>query len=357
MNQKRQRIIIKVGTNVITRDDGMLNEEIMEQLAFQIAELKKRNIDVVLVSSGAMAAGRSFAPAYCNRNKIIHRQLLAAIGQVELMSTYSRIFGDFSSICAQVLSTKEDFRSRRHYLNMKNCFEALLEDSVIPIVNENDVVSVSELMFTDNDELAGMIASMLEVDTVIFLSSVDGVFDGDPNDSASKLISEIDPQKQSLDEFVTKTKSEFGRGGMLTKHRIAKTLSAIGVNTYIANGGTKGVILDIVDGKKVGTKFIAQKNVSKEKKWVAFSKGYEKGEVSVNEGAEKSLKEKVSSLLFVGIVEIKGEFEKGDIVKIVNENGKFIGLGKAQYDSKEAEGLIGKHDEKPFIHYDYLFIY
>lgn len=354
---KRQRIIVKVGTNVITRDDGMLNEQIMEQLAHQIAELKKREIDVVLVSSGAMAAGRSFAPAYCRRNKIIHRQLLAAIGQVELMGTYARIFDDFGSICAQVLSTKEDFRSRRHYLNMKNCFEALLEDQVIPIVNENDVISVSELMFTDNDELSGMIASMLEVDTVIFLSSVDGIYNGNPGDADSELINEIDPQKEGCEKYIQKSKSEFGTGGMLTKCRIAKTLSSIGVSTYIANGTKDNVILDIVDGKDVGTKFLPSKNVSKEKKWVAFSKGYEKGSVYVNEGAEKILKEKVSSLLFVGVIKIEGNFEKGDIIKVVNEQGKFIGLGKAQYDSKEAQKLIGKHDEKPFIHYDYLFIY
>ncbi|MFC1600442.1 glutamate 5-kinase, partial [Patescibacteria group bacterium] len=271
---KRQRIIVKVGTNVITRDDGMLNEKIIEQLAYQIAELKKRKVDVILVSSGAMAAGRSFAPAYCRRNKIIHRQLLAAIGQVELMSTYARVFDNFGAICAQVLSTKEDFRSRRHYLNMKNCFEACLEDQVIPIVNENDVVSTSELMFTDNDELAGMIASMLDVDTVIFLSSVDGIYDGNPKDAGSKLISEIDPQKEGCEKYILKSKSEFGTGGMLTKCRIAKTLSSIGVSTYIANGTKDGIILDILDEKEIGTKFLAKKNVSKEKKWVAFSKGY-----------------------------------------------------------------------------------
>lgn len=354
---KRQRIIVKVGTNVITRDDGMLNEQIIEQLAHQIAELKNREIDIVMVSSGAMAAGRSYAPAYCRRNKIIHRQLLAAIGQVELMGTYARIFDDFGAICAQVLSTKEDFRSRRHYLNMKNCFEACLEDQVIPIVNENDVISVSELMFTDNDELAGMIASMLDVDTVIFLSSVDGIYNGNPGDASSKLIKEIDPQKEGCEKYIQKSKSEFGTGGMLTKCRIAKTLSSIGVETYIANGQKENVILDIIDGKEIGTKFLAMKNVSKEKKWVAFSKGYEKGSVYVNEGAEKSLKEKVSSLLLVGVTKIEGNFEKGDIIKVVNEKGKFIGLGKAQHDSKEAQGLIGKHGEKPFIHYDYLFIY
>ncbi|MFC1647670.1 glutamate 5-kinase [Patescibacteria group bacterium] len=356
-NQNRQKIIVKIGTNVITRDDGMLNEDIMEHIAFQIAELKKKNFDIVIVSSGAMAAGRTYAPAYCRRNKIIHRQLLAAIGQVELMSSYSRIFDDFGSVVAQVLSTKEDFRSRSHYLNMKNCFEALLEDHVIPIVNENDVVSVTELMFTDNDELAGMIASMLDVNTVILLTSVDGLYDGKPDDPNSKIIKEIDPQKQGCEKYVQKSKSQFGVGGMLTKCRIAKTLSSVGIETYIANGQSENVLMDIMDGKGTGTRFIPQKNVSIVKKWVAFSKGYEKGSIYVNKGARDALKAKVSSVLPVGVIKIDGVFEKGDIIKVLSEDGNFLGLGKSEYSSEEGQKIIGKHDEKPFIHYDYLFIY
>jgi len=353
----RKKIVIKVGTNVITRDDGMLNEKIIEQLAFQIAELKKQNFDVVIVSSGAMAAGRTFAPPYCNPDKVIHRQLLAAIGQVELIHTWSIAFEDYGSICAQVLATKEDFRSRRHYLNMKNCFEALLQDRVIPIANENDVVSVGELMFTDNDELAGMIASMLDAESLILLTNVDGVFDGDPKDPKSKVITEIDPQKESCEKYIQKTKSEFGLGGMLTKCRIAKTLSALGTTTYIANGGHENVITDILKTEQIGTRFIPQKKVSKVKKWIALAKGYEKGIIYVNENAEKILKEKVSSVLPVGVIKVDGKFEKGDIIKVLNEKGKFIGLGKAEYDNKKANELIGKAHEKPIIHYDYLFIY
>jgi glutamate 5-kinase len=335
----------------------MLNEQIIKQLAFQIAEIKKNGYDTVIVSSGAMAAGRSFAPFYCNRDKIIHRQLLAAIGQVKLIHTWSLAFEEYGSICAQVLATKEDFRSRRHYLNMQNCFEAMLQDKVIPIVNENDVVSVSELMFTDNDELAGMIASMLDAEILILLTNVDGLFDGDPKNLTSKVINEIDPQKITVDKYIQKTKSEFGLGGMLTKSRIAKTLSSLGTTTFMANGKKENIIIDILDNKKIGTKFIPQKKVSKIKKWVALAKGYEKGTIFVNERAEKILKEKVSSVLPVGIIKVEGNFEKGDIIKVLNEEGKFIGLGKAEYDSDKAKELIGKTHEKPVIHYDYLFIY
>jgi glutamate 5-kinase len=352
-----KRIVIKVGTNVITRDDGMLNEHIIKQLAFQIAEIKKQGYDVVIVSSGAMAAGRTFAPPYCNPDKVIHRQLLAAIGQVELIHTWSLVFEDYGSICAQVLSTKEDFRSRQHYLNMKNCFEALLQDKVIPIANENDVVSVSELMFTDNDELAGMIASMLDAEKLILLTNVDGLFNGDPKNPSTKIISEIDPKKQSCEKYIQKTKSEFGLGGMLTKCRIAKTLSSLGITTHIANGKKENIVTSILEGNQVGTRFVPQKKVSKVKKWIALTKGYEKGTIQVNKNAEKALKNKVSSVLPIGVIKVTGKFEKGDIIKVLNEKGAFIGMGKAEYDDKEAKKIIGKSNKKPIIHYDYLFIY
>ncbi len=352
-----KKVIVKIGTNVITRDDGLLDEKVMEQLCEQVAEMKKQNVDVILVSSGAMAAGRAFAPLYCNANKVVHRQLLAAMGQVELIHTYSTIFENYNCICAQVLATKEDFRSRRHYLNMKNCFTAMLQDKVIPIVNENDVVSVSELMFTDNDELAGMIASMLNFDALILLSSVDGLFDGDPDDLNSKIIAEIDIKKTECDDFVSKKKSKFGTGGMITKCRIAKTLAAVGIQTFIANGKKENVLIDILEGKKIGTHFLPQKEVSSVKKWIALTKGYEKGAVYVNEGARKALKDKVSSLLPIGITKIKGTFEKGDIIRIMDEDGHFVGLGMSEFDSEKAKEMIGKKDEKPLIHYNYLFIY
>jgi glutamate 5-kinase len=294
---------------------------------------------------------------YCNYNKVIHKQLLAALGQVELMHTYATIFEKFNCICAQVLATKEDFRSRKHYLNMKNCFAALLQDKVIPIVNENDVVSVTELMFTDNDELAGMIASMLNVDSLIMLTSVDGVFDGDPDDPNSKVIPVIDHKKTKCEKFILRKKSSRGMGGMLTKCRIAQTLSAVGIPTYIVNGAQKNILLDIIEGKKVGTHFIPQKKVSSVKKWIALTKGYEKGSVYIDKKAETALTEKVCSLLPVGIIKIEGSFEKGDIIRIVNEDNKFLGLGMSEYSSKEGKEIIGEKGKKPLIHYDYLFIY
>lgn len=351
-----KKIIVKIGTNVITRDDGFLDEHIMEEIVKQVAELKRKNVDIILVSSGAVAAGQSSAPLYCNRNAVVHRQLLAATGQIELMNMYTRLFEDYNYICAQVLATKGDFSTRQHYLNMKNCFEALLQERVIPIVNENDVIAVRSIMFTDNDELAGLISSMLNVDALILLTSVDGLFDGDPEKPESKIIQTIDPKKTDCTQYISRKKTEFGTGGMATKCRIAKTLSSVGIRTHIANGKTHNILFDILDGKKIGTTFVPQKKVSSIKKWIAHGKGYEKGAVYINEGAEAALKQKVCSLLPIGVTKVEGEFEKGDIIRIKNEQGEYIGLGMAQYGSKEAGNLIGKRGGKPIIRYDYLFI-
>ncbi len=351
-----KRIVVKVGTHVITADNGLLNEKRIEHIAFQIADLKKKGIDVILVSSGAVATGKSLIQLSDKTNPIIKRQVLASVGQIDLMHTYAIIFENFNYFCAQILATKEDFRDRQHYLNMKNCFEGLLHDKIIPIVNENDVVSVSELMFTDNDELAGMISSMLNVDALIILTNVDGVFDKNPNEPGANLIKEIDPKTTTFQNYISDTKTTFGRGGMVTKSQIANKLSLLGITTYIANGAKENVLINITKGINAGTKFIAHKNVSSVKKWIAHGKGYEKGSVQINEGAEKVLTDKVSSLLPIGIIKIDGDFEKGDIIEVKNEKGERIGLGKAEYSSKTAEEYLGKQGKKALIHYNYLFL-
>lgn len=351
-----KRIVVKVGTHVITLDNGLLNEKRIEHIAFQIAELKKQGIDVILVSSGAVGTGRSLIQLSNKTNSVVRRQVLASVGQIDLMHTYSTIFKNFNFICAQILATKEDFRDRQHYLNMRNCFEGLLHDKIIPIVNENDVISVSELMFTDNDELAGMISSMLNVDALVILTNVDGIFDKNPNETGANLIKEIDPKKTTFQNYISDTKTKFGRGGMATKSQIANKLSLVGITTYIASGAKENALIDIANGRAIGTKFIAQKNISSVKKWLAHGKGYEKGSVQINKGAEKVLKDKVSSLLPVGVIKIDGEFEKGDIIEVKNEKGERIGLGKTEYGSKTAEDYTGKQGKKPLIHYNYLFL-
>ena len=191
----KKTIIIKIGTNVITTAEGLLDIAIMEHLVGQIVALKKTGIQIILVSSGAMGAGRGLL-GISPKETVTNSQLLAAVGQVKLMDTYQKLFEKHHMFCAQILATKEDFRDRQHYLNMRNCFTKLLHDDIIPIANENDVVSVQELMFTDNDELAGMIASMMDVYKLLILTSVDGVYDKDPTQKNAKVIHTVDRQTQ-----------------------------------------------------------------------------------------------------------------------------------------------------------------
>src|SRR3569832_325862 len=192
MSASYQRIVIKIGSNVFTQPDGLPDNARIAHLVEQVAAIKKQGKEVILVSSGAMASGRSMITVSEKSDAVAARQLLASIGQVKLINTYSTLFGEYDMLCSQILVTKEDFRDRLHYLNMRNCLEVLLQHHVIPVVNENDVVSVTEFMFTDNDELAGLIASMLNAQALIVLTNVDGIYDGDPKLPESNVIDEID---------------------------------------------------------------------------------------------------------------------------------------------------------------------
>ena len=353
-----QTVVVKVGSNVVTTEDGLPDLEIIKNITTEIAQLKKKGKQVVLVSSGAVAAGRSQIKVPEKLDPVSARQQLAAVGQIKLINIYADLFGKHHLHCAQVLVTKGDFRDRRHYLNMKNCVSNLLQNNIIPIVNENDVISVTELMFTDNDELTGLIASMISANAVILLSSVDGLFDGDPNDPDSNLIQVIDDPKLDLSKYISSTTSNFGRGGMITKCKMAQKVTIAGATVHLANGKTKNILSRIFNNEAVGTKFPAQKNTSNLKRWVAHSEGFAKGEIIVNQGAMEALtnSEKASSLLPIGITKVNGTFEKRDIVKILGEQGEFIGLGVARYASKKAKERIGKKNQKPLIHYDYLYL-
>lgn len=349
---KYKKVVIKVGTNVLTDSEGFLDKKAMAELVRQISFLKKNGVQVIMVSSGAMGAGRSIIKLPKKTNNIIQRQVLAAVGQTRLMKVYDELFQKEGFLSAQVLTTKEDFRDRHHYLNMKNCLEALLHDQIVPIANENDVISVDELMFTDNDELASLLASMMQVDAMFLLTSVEGVLD-----NAGRVIELADYKK--IESFITTEKSSFGRGGMHTKCRMAKKISDLGISTHIANGKRKGILIDLLEGKKVGTLFPAKKKVSGVKHWIAQSDGQEKGEAWVNECAVEILmnNKKAASLLPVGITRVKGQFKKRDIIKIMNPNGEVIGLGMAQYDAEKARSWILQKGKRPLVHYDYLIIY
>ena len=253
-----KRVVVKVGTKVLSKDNGMLDERVLKHLVEQVSLLKKRNREIILVTSGAVGSGRSLLTLK-GKETIPNKQVYAAIGQVKLMNTYSRLFAKHGYLCAQVLATKEDFRDREHYLNMKNCLAGLLYDKVIPIVNENDVVAVKELVFTDNDELAGLVALQLKADVVIILSSVGGVLDG-----SSQVIPEITGKTiSSLQRHVTISKTAGGRGGMVSKFAVARKLMSHGIPVHIADGKRKNVLSDIMKGTAIGTKFVPRRKIKR----------------------------------------------------------------------------------------------
>jgi glutamate 5-kinase len=352
-----KRLVIKIGSNVLARENGLPDETRMQHLIDEIARLKKQGMEVVVVSSGAVAAGKSLVRVSEKSDLVAARQLLASVGQVQLINQYAHFFKAHDLICSQVLVTKEDFRDRLHYGNMHSCFEILLQHNIIPIVNENDVISVTELMFTDNDELAGLIASMIRADGLLILTNVDGLFTGDPRQPGSKLVEEVGGEDTDFSAFITAQKSNFGRGGMLTKCHMARKIAQLGIAVHIANGTRLHIISELLAGKAPHTHFMPQKALPGRKRWMAHTDKYAKGIVQVNTGAREALTgAKASSLLPVGIVHIKGEFKKKDIIKIVDEQERLVGLGIAEYGSDKAQELIGKKNQKPLVHYDYLYL-
>ncbi|QEC53391.1 glutamate 5-kinase [Anseongella ginsenosidimutans] len=352
-----KRIIVKVGSNVLTRKDGLPDQERMEQLVSQVARLREAGLEVILVSSGAVAFGRSLISVSKKYDTVAARQLLASTGQVHLINAFARFFDRHQTLCSQVLVTKEDFRDRLHYLHMKNCFEILLQHKVVPVVNENDVISVTELMFTDNDELAGLIASMLNAQALILLSNVDGIFKGDPGDGDAELIEEVSDSSPVFLPFISARRSQFGRGGMITKTGIARKAAGLGITVHIANGTTDDILLRILNNEVKHTRFTPKKSASGKKKWIAHAGHTAKGTVLINEGAKAALTSaRASSLLPVGIIAVRDEFQKGEVIRLLDEKEQLIGLGIAEYNSEKARERVGQKKQKPLVHYDYLFL-
>lgn len=353
-----KRIAVKIGSNVLSKADGTLDLERMDSLVTQVAKLHKNGVEIILISSGAVASGRSELKLKKKLDPISARQLFSAVGQAKLINHYYDLFAKHNIACGQVLTTKESFGSRTHYLTQKNCISVMLENNVVPIVNENDTISVTELMFTDNDELSGLIATMMNMEALIILSNIDGIFDGNPSDANSKVIPIVENGKD-LSQYIQTGKSSFGRGGMLTKTNIAQKVADEGITVIIANGKRENILPQLLENSDtVSTRFTPNpKPVSGVKKWIAHSESFAKGEIHINKKAADALiGNKATSLLFVGITEIKGDFEKNDIVKIITDDSQILGVGKAQYDSTKARLLIGKKGQRPLIHYDYLYL-
>ena len=241
-----KRIVIKVGSNALTRADGRLDVTRMSALVDQIAWLRQQGHEVILVSSGAVACGRRELKATHELDSVEQRQLFSALGQVKLVGLYYDLFREYHIHVGQVLTMKENFEPGEQYRNQQQCMRVMLENGVLPIVNENDTVSVTELMFTDNDELSGLIAQMMQADTLILLSNIDGIFTGNPADPQSQLIKTVAPGCD-LSQYIQAEKSSAGRGGMQSKYATATKIQQVGIRVIIANGKRENVLVDLME--------------------------------------------------------------------------------------------------------------
>lgn len=249
-----KRIVVKIGSNVLTRADGSLDFTRMSALTDQIADIRRAGIEVIIVSSGAVASGRGELKGLTLKamSDVDQRQLYSAVGQAKLIDRYFELFRDHGLVVGQVLTMKENFSTPEQYTNQRNCMRVMLDNGVIPIVNENDTVCVTELMFTDNDELSGLISTMMDADSLIILSNVDGLYSGRPGDAGVEVIRTVEPGSD-IDKYISTSKSGLGRGGMVSKCGIARQTAAQGVEVIIANGKREGILSDLVLNEHSGT--------------------------------------------------------------------------------------------------------
>ena len=241
-----QRIVVKVGSNVLTRKDGKLDVTRMSAIVDQIAWLRQHDYEVILVSSGAVASGRGELQIDHSLDSVEQRQLFSAVGQVKLVGLYYDLFREFGIHVGQVLTMKENFQPGEQYENQRACMEVMLENGVLPIVNENDTVSVSELMFTDNDELSGLMAEMVKASTLVLLSNIDGVYTSHPDAPDAELIRLVEPDRD-LSEYIRPERSAFGRGGMHSKYQTASRMQRAGIRVMIANGERDNILIDLME--------------------------------------------------------------------------------------------------------------
>lgn len=244
-----KRIVVKIGSNALTRADGRLDVTRMSSLVDQIAWLRQHDYEVILVSSGAVACGRRELDINHELDSVEQRQLYSALGQAKLIGLYYDLFREYHLHVGQVLTMKENFQPGEQYRNQQACMQVMLANGVIPIVNENDTVSVTELMFTDNDELSGLIAQMMKADTLVLLSNIDGIYTGNPADPASKLIDQVEPDTD-LSQYIQDEKSSAGRGGMQSKYATARNVQQAGIRVIIANGKRDNILIDLVEDKQ-----------------------------------------------------------------------------------------------------------
>lgn len=340
---KVKKVVVKIGTGVLTTEKGYVDKEQIQRLAGQAVELKKMGYDVVVVSSGAIGSGMGELGIEKRPGTLPELQAVAAIGQSKLISAYDDCFRLHGYHAAQILLTREDFEDRQRYLNTCNTIHTLFQLNAIPVVNENDTISVDEIKFGDNDALSALVTNLLNAELLIILSSVDGLYDKYPTGkSKASVIPIVENVSDEVKQLAYNIKTQRGVGGMQTKLEAASVVANAGEAVIIANGRMAGVLKKIVQGEHIGTLFLPkQEKLASRKRWIGYTIK-PKGKVYVDDGAMHALTEKGKSLLASGIVSVEGGFKKGDIVSICRKgNAVIIARGLTNYSSEEIEKIKG----------------
>ncbi len=345
--EKARRIVVKVGSSILASVERGLHHEVFSQLAKEISELKRQGYEIVLVSSGAIAAGMEKLGYKTRPQSITQKQATAAVGQSRLMNIYESYFSRHQQMVAQILLTHDDLSHRRRFLNARNTLLTLLELGIIPIINENDTVVVDEIKVGDNDNLSALVTNLIEADLLIILTNIDGLCDGDPrlnpNARCIPLVEDIDVD---MGKIVGGTKSAMSVGGMVSKIQAAKKASRFGVPTAIASGTRKEVLHQILRGKEIGTLILPKATtLSSRKHWIAFNLN-PKGDIILDDGAKKAIVQRGKSLLPSGVVKVRGEFDRGDSVSCLGSRGKEFARGLVNYSASELERIKGLKTEQ-----------
>ncbi|WP_154934873.1 glutamate 5-kinase [Gimesia maris] len=341
-----ETLVIKIGTNVLSCADDTLNPERIELLAEQIHRIKLTGRKVVVVSSGAIGAGMGLLGLKERPKDLGHLQASAAVGQAHLIRRYDRCLQKHGYHAAQLLVTANDFKHRTRYLNVRNTIHTLFEYGAVPIVNENDTVSIKEIKFGDNDHLAAMVTSLVKKPLLVILSVVDGLYDGDPKSPDSARISQVQYWTPELLALATDDSSSLGTGGMKSKLQAVHSATAVGENVIIANGTQEGILDQILNGEDVGTLFLAQgASVSAWKRWIGYTIR-PKGKFHLDEGATKAIREGGKSLLAIGIRSIDGTFESGEAVTLVSPSGEEFARGLSNYNSNDLAKIVMRRSDQ-----------
>lgn len=350
------RLVVKVGSSIVTGGSGHPDRARIKRLTDQIASLKGRGAEVVLVSSGAIAAGLGELGIPKRPTDMASLQAAAAVGQIKLMDIYSEAFGSTELSVAQVLLTRHDMVHRSQYVNARRTLERLQKLGVVPIVNENDTVATDEIRYGDNDLLAALAANIVNAELLILLSDVEGMHSGDPRRGDPELISEIEEITPELVKAASKGKSASGSGGMASKLEAARVATMSGVGVVIASGDREGVLIDIYEGKQVGT-FVKHRHrkLAARKLWIAWAPTSQ-GRLVVDDGAAKAITEDSASLLAAGIESVTGRFAAGDAVEVSGPDGSIIAKGLISFDSDFVQGALGKSGMGEVIHRDHMVV-